>query len=55
MGSEEAEEDMEPALVMYDDGKRSFWAAGVQSKAVTEPIGEYVKDILDQSGYEDKS
>jgi hypothetical protein len=52
MGSEEAEEDMQPALVMYDDHKLAFWAAGVKTKAVTEPLVKYVKDIFDQSGYE---
>ena len=29
MGSEEAEEDMQPSLIMYDDNKGAFWAAGV--------------------------
>ena len=52
MGAEEAEEEMQPSLIMYDDDKKAFWAAGVQSKAVSESIVKYVKDILDQSGYE---
>ena len=32
MGSEEAEEGMQPTLVMYDDDKKSFWAIGVKQK-----------------------
>ena len=52
MGSEEAEEEMQPSLVIFDDDKESFWAIGVGSKAVTEPLVKHVKDILDQSGYE---
>ena len=51
LGPEEAEEDMQPSLVMYDDDKKAFWAAGVMSKEVTEPVVKLVKDILDQSGY----
>ena len=51
-GSEEAEEDMQPSLVMYDDDKKVFWAAGVQSKAVNEPVVKFVKNVLGQSGYE---
>ena len=52
MGSGEAEEDMQPCLVIFDDSKRAFWAIGVRSKAVTEPVVKYFKDVLDQSGYE---
>ena len=33
MGSEEAEEDMQPSLIMYDDSKGAFCAAGVRAKA----------------------
>ena len=29
-----------------------FRAAGVQSKAVNEPVVKFVKDVLDRSGYE---
>ena len=43
---------MQPSLVMYDDDKKVFWAAGVQSKAANEPVVKFVKDVLDQSGYE---
>ena len=52
MGAEEAEESMQPSLVMYDDDKRAFWAIGVDRKGPSEPIVKYVKDVLDQSGYE---
>ena len=43
---------MQPSLIMYDDSKGAFWAAGVRSKGVSEAIVKYVKGILDQSGYE---
>ena len=48
MGAEEAEEEMQPSLIMYDDHKGAFWAAGVRAKGVSESIVKYVKDILDQ-------
>ena len=32
MGSEEAEEGMQPILFMYDDDKDAFWALGVSKK-----------------------
>ena len=49
MGSEEAEEDMQPSLIMHDDQKGAFWAAGVRAKGVNEAVVKYVKEILDQS------
>jgi hypothetical protein len=52
MGSEEKEEGMQPSFVMFDDGKKAFWAIGVAAKEVSEPIVEWVKGVLDQSGYE---
>ena len=53
MGADkEAEEGMQPTLVMYDDDKKAFWALGVSQKGVTESIVKYVVGILDQSGYE---
>ena len=52
MGSEEAEEDMQPSLVVFDDDKEAFWAIGVRTKTVTEQIVKYLKVILDQSAYE---
>ena len=41
MGSEEAEEGMQPTLIMYDDSKQSFWALGVRQKGVTESVVKY--------------
>ena len=35
MASEEAEEVMQPTLVMYDDDKMAFWALGVAKKEGT--------------------
>ena len=51
MTAEEAEESMQPTLVIYDDDKMAFWAPGVEQKGVTEGIVKYVAGILDQSGY----
>ena len=51
MGAEEAEEGMQPTLVMYDDSKESFWALGVKQKGVTDSVVKYCVDTLDQSGY----
>ena len=52
MSSEGKEEGMQPSLVMIDDGKKDFWAIGVAAKEVSESIVEWVKGVLDQSGYE---
>lgn len=52
MSSEEAEEDMQPSLIMYDDHRGAFRAAGVRATGVNEANNNYVKDILDQTGYE---
>ena len=52
MTAEEAEESMQPTLVIYDDDKMSFWALGVEKKGVTEGIVKYVAGVLDQSGYQ---
>ena len=35
LGSEEAEEGMQPTLVMFDDDKLSFWALAVRQKGRT--------------------
>ena len=52
MTAEEAEETMQPTLVVYDDDKMAFWALGVEQKGVTEGIVRYLAGILDQSGYQ---
>ena len=52
MNAEEVDEDVQPSLVIYDDDKDAFWAIGVKSKTVTEPLVKHFKNILDQSGYE---
>ena len=52
MTAEEAEEDMQPTLVIYDDDKMSLWALAVEQKGVTEGIVKFVAGILDQSGYQ---
>ena len=46
------EEDMQPCLNIYDEDKNAFWAIAVKSKAVTQPLVRYYKEVLDQSGYE---
>ena len=52
MTTEEAEEEMQPTLVIFDDDKESLWALGVEQKGATERIVKYVARILDQSGYQ---
>ena len=51
MGSEEAEEGMQPTLIMYDDDKRSFWALGVRRKGVSDSVVKFCVDKMDDSGY----
>ena len=31
MAAEEADEEVQPSLVIYDDDKNAFWAVGVKS------------------------
>ena len=52
LGSEEAEEGMQPTLVMFDDDKLSFWALAVKQKGATNAVVKYVAGILEQSGYQ---
>ena len=52
MTAEEAEEEMQPTLGIFDDDKESFWVLGVEQKGATEGIVKYVAGILDQSGYQ---
>ena len=54
MVAEEAEEEMQPTLVVFDDDKESFWALGIEQKGVRKGISKYVAGILDQSGYQGK-
>ena len=48
MGSEEAEEGMQPTLIMYDDDKRSFWALGVWRKGVSDLVVKFCVDKMDE-------
>ena len=52
MTAEDAGEEMQPTLVVFDDDKESFWALGVEQRGATEGIVKYVAGILDQSGYQ---
>ena len=52
MTPEEAEETMQPTLVVYDDDKKAMWALAVEQKGVTEGIVKYLVGVLDQSGYQ---
>ena len=52
MGAEEAEEEMQACLIMYDDHKGAFWAAGFRAKGVSEAIVKYVNDLLGIRGRE---
>ena len=47
IGSEEAEEGMQPTLVMYDDDRKSFWAMGVKQTGVTEQVVRYSVGVID--------
>ena len=51
---EEVEEGMQPSLVMYDDDKKAFLPAGVNTKAVTGPVVNYVKIYLTSRAMRDK-
>ena len=53
MGGEhnEEEEGMQPSLIMYDDNKDSFWAAGVDKKGASEAMVSFAVGVFDQSGY----
>ena len=52
MTLEEADEEMQPSLIMYDDRKGAFGATSVRTKGASEAVVKYVKEVLDQSGYE---
>ena len=52
MGPSETEEDMQPCLIIYDESKNAFWVIAVKTKAVTQPLVRYFKELLDKSGYE---
>ena len=52
MVPEEAEIDMQPTLVVYDDDKKAMWALAVDQKGVTEGIVKYLFGVLCQSGYQ---
>ena len=42
---------MQPALVLYDDDKDSFWAFGIDAKGATEAMVQYGVGTIEQSGY----
>ena len=48
----EAEIDMQPTLVVYDDDKKAMRALAFEQKAVTEGIVEYLVGVLDQRAYQ---
>ena len=48
MGSKEAEEGMQPSLVMYNDDKKSFWAMGVKQKGVKEQVVQHSAGMINQ-------
>ena len=47
----EGEHDMQPALILYDDDKDSFWAVGIDAKGATEAMVQYGVGTIEQSGY----
>ena len=48
---DEGEQGMQPALIMYDDDKDSFWAVGIDAKGATEAMVQYGVGVIEQSGY----
>ena len=42
---------MQPALILYDDDKDSFWAVGIDAKGATEAMVQYGVGLIEQSGY----
>ena len=52
IGSEDAEEGVQPTLVVHDDDHMAFWSLGVAKKEVNAFASKHVVDVLDQSGYE---
>ena len=50
--AEEAEEDLAPVLVVYDNNYESIWAMEVDAKGVEAGVGiEWLVEKLDMSGY----
>ena len=47
----EGEHGMQPALILYDDDKDSFWAVGIDAKGATEAMVQYGVGLIEQSGY----
>ena len=42
---------MQPSLIMYDDDKESFWAAGVDRKGASDAMVSFTVGVFVQSGY----
>ena len=52
MGGEEADENIQPSVLIYDDDKDACWAIVIKAKTVIEQLVKYFKDVLGQSGHE---
>ena len=46
----EGEHGMQPALVLYDDDKDSFWAVWIDPEGATEAMVQYGVGTIEQSG-----
>ena len=46
----EDEHGMQPALILYDDDKDSFWAVAAETKGATDAMLNYGMGIIEQSG-----
>ena len=47
----EDEHGMQPALMLYDDDKDTFWAVAADEKGATDAMVKYGVGTIEQSGY----
>ena len=51
MGPEEAESDMIPVLVLFDNKSKGIWALPVTEKGANEATVNWVADTIEEMGY----
>ena len=42
---------MQPALILYDDDKDSFWAVAAEEEGATDAMVKYGVGVIEESGY----
>ena len=47
----EGEHGMQPALILYDGDKDSFWAVAAEEKGPTDAMVKYGVRIIEESGF----